>query len=163
MSYVFGDGSSNEVEEKTKLQSEFNIFCKHLFYLQIILYVILGGIVISIASLVLNKRYFAISIEQLPKLIQLVLFCFILLLINISIKSIRTNRKPFTRCLSNCTLVIGSVLVFFSAMIPVIMYLNTNHGFNLDYISLILGFAIILLSRILHFGINLQISDELTI
>lgn len=164
------DGSSVP-DEREITQMKFEKFCKRLSWVLFFLYF---PVVVFCIGLIVAGVHFLNGTEltgmDLPRFLEMLEVVILFILVIVGLRSIRKTQRPFTRTMSVCILAIGIVILFYSALMPTLSpQFKTGYDilsmgrFCLDGFGSTIGVLIILFSRIYHYGVELQVSEDLTV
>ncbi len=160
-------------DEVENTQIKFEKFCRRLSWILLFLYlpVVMCGIslLVFIAGFLNGTtRFEGESLRYFLNSFELVILFGLAIL---GIRSIRTMRKPFTGIMSVCILIVGIVVLIYSAIMPTLFVQLHTSGYEIlragrfciDGFSGTVGVLIILFSRIYHYGVKLQTIEDLTV
>lgn len=164
--------SINMPEEREVAQMKFERFCRRLRWILFLIYLPLALSAISLLILIFGyingtSSFDGTGFQRLLGLFEIfALFC----LAAVGLHSVRTVRKPFTQTMACCIFIAGMVVLLFSALMPTLFpFVKSGYDllsfgrFCIDGLPCTAGVLVLLFSRIYHYGVGLQNSDDLTI
>ncbi len=167
----FASGGQLAPDEHEITQIKFEKFCKRLSWILFFLYF---PVVVFCVSLIVAGVNFLNGAELagmgLPRILEMFEVVILFGTAIVGLRSIRKIQRPFTKTMSVCILAIGIVVLFYSALMPTLFpQLRTGYDilssgrFCLDGFGSTIGVLIVLFSRIYHYGVELQVSEDLTV
>ena len=160
-------------DEHEVMGMKFQRFCHRLSWILFFLYLPIAVSSISLVMIVVESLHGIIRLEgmHLQHFLGLVEIIILFGLASTGIQSIRKTRRPFTKTMSVCIFAVGIVAFVFSAALMPSLFPRLRTGYDILQIGNFcmdgfygtIGILIILFSRIYHYGVELQKSEDLTI